>query len=533
MPGFRRLSPFLLLVLLILFSVVPASAQQAADYPIPGGRFYTQTGGGQGGFSVIDDGQARFWSEFQRLGGLQTVGYPISRRFTYDGFTTQAFQKLVLQWRPEVGQAWPVNVFDELSNRGFNQRLYETRQTPFPLENFDPPGATWQQIHSARLRLLADNPAIRTRYLSVPDPLTVFGLPVSRVEDMGNHYAIRTQRAVFQQWKEAVPWAAAGQVTIANGGDIAKELGWLSGPAIQPEPGPSAPAPTGMWEVKTLLIGPGQPGLLWALQTNQSFPDPNPYARLLLSNDQGASWQPFGGGLPMTNNCLVDVSLDYATPNGLYASTCVGIYRWDGGQWRLISSQAARGLVVAYGNANLLWAIRFNDGAVIRSDDGGATWREISQGLVSFAGLATLAVDPRDNRTLYGVIVPRYAGSYLRRGSAEGGWQTMPTPMNDAVINTGLTIDGGSGDLYVSTLSDSILWRSRNPTTPDFGALNWEQVFQFDPNMTVNILASGATPQGLALYVTLEPKSGTNVTSTVYRSTDSGRSWSPLDIPRN
>ncbi|MDQ4077478.1 MAG: hypothetical protein M3220_14675, partial [Chloroflexota bacterium] len=68
------------------------------------------------------------------------------------------------------------------------------------------------------------------------DPTTVFGLPTSRVEDMGNHYALRTQRAVFQQWKEDVPWAAAGEVTIANGGAIAGELQWLPANALVPEP---------------------------------------------------------------------------------------------------------------------------------------------------------------------------------------------------------------------------------------------------------------------------------------------------------
>jgi Ni/Co efflux regulator RcnB len=209
----------------------------AADWAIPGGRFYTQAASQQGGFSVQDDAQARFWTEFQRLGGLQTVGYPISQRFVYDGFVTQAFQKLVLQWRPEVGQAWPVNIFDELSKAGHDARLLETRQTPLPLgADFDAPGAAWPQVVAGRQALLNTHPALRQRYFSVGDPLTVFGLPTSRVEDMGNHYAIRTQRAVFQQWKEAVPWAAAGQVTIANGGDIAKELGWLPAAALVPQP---------------------------------------------------------------------------------------------------------------------------------------------------------------------------------------------------------------------------------------------------------------------------------------------------------
>ncbi len=216
------------------------SPDNADDWRIPGGRFYTQTANGQGGFSVVDDNQARFWAEFQRLGGLQTVGYPISQRYTQDGFVTQAFQKLVLQWRPEVGQAYPVNVFDELSKKGFDTTLLQRRQTPLPLDSatFDPPGGAWAQVVSNRHALLNENAAIRARYFSMSDPLTVFGLPTSVIEDMGNHYALRTQRAVFQQWKETVPWAKAGEVTIANGGMIAQELGWLPRTALTPEPAP-------------------------------------------------------------------------------------------------------------------------------------------------------------------------------------------------------------------------------------------------------------------------------------------------------
>ncbi|MGH2543351.1 MAG: hypothetical protein ACRDIB_11160, partial [Ardenticatenaceae bacterium] len=220
--------------------VAPSPNPAEEDWPLLNGWFFTQAAGEGGGFSVVDDDTARFWSEFQRLGGLQTVGYPISRRFAYDGFVTQAFQKLVLQWRPEVGQAWPVNIFDELSDSGGDELLLERRQTPLPLRSseFDPPGATWEQVVAGRQALLDANPTIRSRYFSQPDAITVFGLPTSRVEDMGNHYAIRTQRAVFQQWKESVPWASAGEVTIANGGAIAAEFGWLPAEAAQPVPVP-------------------------------------------------------------------------------------------------------------------------------------------------------------------------------------------------------------------------------------------------------------------------------------------------------
>jgi hypothetical protein len=56
------------------------------DYAIPNGHFFTQTNGHPAGthpsgFSVTNEGGVRFWSEFQRLGGVQVVGYPMSRRF--------------------------------------------------------------------------------------------------------------------------------------------------------------------------------------------------------------------------------------------------------------------------------------------------------------------------------------------------------------------------------------------------------------------------------------------------------------------
>jgi len=78
-------------------------------------------------------------------------------------------------------------------------------------------------------------PALHESYFSSSDPLTFYGLPTSEVEDMGNHYAIRLQRTVLQEWKEQVPWAKEGEVTIANGGDITKGLGALPGYVLIPE----------------------------------------------------------------------------------------------------------------------------------------------------------------------------------------------------------------------------------------------------------------------------------------------------------
>lgn len=45
---------------------------------------------------------------------------------------------------------------------------------------------------------------------------------------------VRCQRAVFQQWKVDVPWAYAGEVTVANAGDIAKAANLIPANAMKP-----------------------------------------------------------------------------------------------------------------------------------------------------------------------------------------------------------------------------------------------------------------------------------------------------------
>ncbi|MHB1415155.1 MAG: S1C family serine protease, partial [Chloroflexota bacterium] len=80
-------------------------------------------------------------------------------------------------------------------------------------------------------------------YFATPNYLDLYGLPTSRVTDMGNHFAVRTQRTVIQEWKEDVPWAKAGQVTFANAGTIAAEVGLIPLWAMLPEETPGAGGP--------------------------------------------------------------------------------------------------------------------------------------------------------------------------------------------------------------------------------------------------------------------------------------------------
>lgn len=211
------------------------------DYPLASGWFFKQTNGqggaGPTGYAVTDDGGARFWSTFQQAGGVPVFGYPISRRFVWDGFVVQAFQKAIFQWRPEERRVAYVNVLDLLSAAGKDDWLLAFRQTPRPFDHSVDATLPWEAVVARHLALLDAYPAIRARYLGEPQWLERYGLPVSAAE-FDTVAVVRSQRAVFQQWRLDVPWARAGEVTVANGGELARDAGLLPAAALEPEAPP-------------------------------------------------------------------------------------------------------------------------------------------------------------------------------------------------------------------------------------------------------------------------------------------------------
>jgi hypothetical protein len=247
------LASLIALVIALLLALPDARAQGAgADYPLPNGHFFTQAGGDSpepdDGFPIVNHvsfgGQeVRFWDEFRRYGGVAVVGYPASRPFTWDGFHVQVMQKGVFQWRPDAGaggQAWFMNVFDEFTRHGLDQRLHAEKQVPLPA-NFDDAGKSFEQITAERIAILDARPAFAAQYRSVPDPLALYGLPTSHIEDFGPFYVVRLQRAAFQEWKIDAPGIArVGEVTVVNGGDVAKEMGLIPRWAAAPLPPPAA-----------------------------------------------------------------------------------------------------------------------------------------------------------------------------------------------------------------------------------------------------------------------------------------------------
>lgn len=227
MIGWRRAAAVVLLVV----SLVPGhAAAQAADWDVPGGHFFTQTASGGLGYLVSDDGDQRFWSAAQRL-GLANLGYPVSPRVQWDGFTVQLFQYAVLQWQPDCACARVLSVLDRLHDLGKDDWLFTAWQVPRRSPTPVAPTA------------LDAYPSLKARYLQAD----AAGALTSAVTDMGSHFAVRSQRLVLQQWKQDMPWAKKGDVTQVLVGEILKQSGVSGDPAalaaVVPPAAPAARTP--------------------------------------------------------------------------------------------------------------------------------------------------------------------------------------------------------------------------------------------------------------------------------------------------
>jgi hypothetical protein len=218
------------LALALLLALV-ATASAADDYAIESGHFYRQAAGGADskGFRITDEEGIPFWSEFERLGGVDALGYPISRRFILHGFVCQATQRAILQWDPATKRVRLINVMEYLSELGVDEALAKHRFVPRPVGKV---------LDASRERWLETNAKIKTVYLGAPDPTALFGLPLSPPVEMGPAVAMRFQRGVIYAWKERHPWTGPEQVSVANAGDFVKEWEGLPTSALAPEPPP-------------------------------------------------------------------------------------------------------------------------------------------------------------------------------------------------------------------------------------------------------------------------------------------------------
>ena len=120
----RWLASLLLLIPALALSPAGASAQAADDAPdfaIPDGRFFTEALPDRTdtvGFAVQDGHGVKLWTAYQAHGGVDELGYPISRRFELDGRVAQAFEHGILRWDPTADDA---EVLDRAATPGLKK----------------------------------------------------------------------------------------------------------------------------------------------------------------------------------------------------------------------------------------------------------------------------------------------------------------------------------------------------------------------------------------------------------------------------
>ena len=163
----------LLVVLLVAASAVHATQLEVgpADHPVEMGHFYSQTGIGLGtGFEILDERRLGirmefFWSEFDRLGGVSTFGYPTSRVFRWATLNwAQLTQKSLLYWDRFEDRLKQANLYEILESAGLDDFL-ESQGVPRPI--VDDGANTYEEAVEIRLGWL-DNDVLRDAYSPTP-----------------------------------------------------------------------------------------------------------------------------------------------------------------------------------------------------------------------------------------------------------------------------------------------------------------------------------------------------------------------------
>ncbi|MBI3972910.1 MAG: lamin tail domain-containing protein [Chloroflexi bacterium] len=231
-------------------AVAGAEAPPSMGVALANGWFFAPAPIGLG-YAVVDEPDGPpFWTSFQRLGGVDALGEPISRPFILpDARVYQATQHGLLAWRPGAAHADFADLLDVMSAAGIDDWLLEQgipRPVPVPVG----PAAEPALALAAALERLGwlTEPAIRRAYFGdAPDAgraivhaLTRYGLPASPPERFEAHepphVTQRFQRGVLRvvlsdETDEAEP-PTAGPVAV---GELLRESGLIALAALAPD----------------------------------------------------------------------------------------------------------------------------------------------------------------------------------------------------------------------------------------------------------------------------------------------------------
>lgn len=237
------------------------------------------------------------------------------------------------------------------------------------------------------------------------------------------------------------------------------------------------------------------------------------------------AWTPFG---PEGTSVTV-LAIDPADPSTLYASTPRGLYKSAsvGGVWsRILDNPNVTALAIDpqasttlyAGTAHVSQNLPESIGAgILKSTDGGATWRGINTGLptVSGQGVVTirgLVIDPRTPTTLYAVVGDRA----FRSTDGGGSWTGIGSGLTNPYV-TALAIDPQTPNILYAGTGNGV---SRSTD----GGAGWVAVGDPLPAAPFSFLrVDPVTPT--TLYAGTFKDARDAAGAVLFKSTDSGARW--------
>src|SRR2546427_393500 len=322
--------------------------------------------------------------------------------------------------------------------------------------------------------------------------------------------------------------------------------------------------------VQVVAIDPRTPTTLYAgikdsrSQWSEGIP---PSGKLFKTTDGGRSWRAANTGLPNTE--ITAISINPHTPTTIYVGVAGGqtFKSIDGGGTWSGPGVTVSGVYPALSIARVafdpqtqttIYAAGGN--SIVKSTDGGSTWRTLSTGLSDDVGVSSIAIDPKTPTTLYvGLSSFRPAQTRGVFKSTDGAetWHALDTDLANSIV-TALVVDTLTpSTIYMGTEVTGIFksseggdrWHAINTGLPSLGILP----VAFDPQKP-NIIygrAAGvfkstdgggtwrAVHTGLPTIfindLAVDPKTPTTLYvgtygSGVYKSTDGAASWHAVTI---
>lgn len=242
------------------------------------------------------------------------------------------------------------------------------------------------------------------------------------------------------------------------------------------------------------------------------------------STDGGDTWTSVGP----EGVIVFHVAVDPIVPTTVYASTSLGVMRSDnaGASWRLAGQDTPYIISLAHDptNPDRVYACSF-EGKMYRSDDAGATWLDISEGLPAddINGAAVSAA----TGTVYALTAEQ--GVYRSHDGGAHWWPANTAPFA-GLRAVNIAIDPAHDDIYVG------LWGGGLRSSD--GGNTWTSLpldFGEDYPSAISTASIPNGPSIVFISVLNEQGQGIDPGRPVLRSNDRGATWTVLGetIPSN